>query len=60
MYFSILVINRGIMPFGQRKKIIEKARSKGKKGTKSGGASSLPEITSGMQVCSTINIINMF
>ncbi len=36
------------MPFGQRRKIIEKARSKGKRGK---GSSSGPEIVTGTQVC---------
>ena len=37
------------MPFGQRKKIIEKARSKGKKG-KSGSGNNGPDIATGTQV----------
>ena len=37
------------MPFGQRKKLIEKARSKGKKG-KSGSGNTSPEIVTGTQV----------
>ena len=35
------------MPFGQRKKIIEKVKAKGKKGKSGGG----PDIMAGMQVC---------
>ena len=37
------------MPFGQRKKIIEKARSKGMKG-KSGSGNNGPDIATGTQV----------
>ena len=42
---------RGIMPFAQRKKIVEKARSKGKKGKSGSGGSGSSEIVAGMQVC---------
>jgi E3 ubiquitin-protein ligase EDD1 len=56
-YFS-----RGIMPFGQRKKIVEKARSRGKKTKSSSSSSKTPPssfpsegsaggIVVGMQVC---------
>ena len=46
----VLLCFRGIMPFGQRKKIVEKARSKGKK-SKGGDKTNL-DITAGSQVSS--------
>ncbi|XP_074657055.1 E3 ubiquitin-protein ligase UBR5-like [Tubulanus polymorphus] len=40
----------GVMPFGQRKRIIEKARSRAKK-SKGGNSGGVQEIASGMTVC---------
>ncbi|XP_063307261.1 E3 ubiquitin-protein ligase UBR5 isoform X6 [Pelobates fuscus] len=41
----------GVVPFSQRKKMLEKARAKNKKPKSSGGISSMPNITVGTQVC---------
>ena len=44
---------RGVMPFGQRKKVVEKARSRGRRAAKnaaSGESRSSSEIVAGMQV----------
>ncbi|KAJ8386321.1 hypothetical protein AAFF_G00175170 [Aldrovandia affinis] len=41
----------GVMPFSQRKKMLEKARAKNKKPKSSTGISSIPNITVGTQVC---------
>uniref|UniRef100_H0VF27 HECT-type E3 ubiquitin transferase n=1 Tax=Cavia porcellus TaxID=10141 RepID=H0VF27_CAVPO len=42
---------RGVVPFSQRKKMLEKARAKNKKPKSSAGISSMPNITVGTQVC---------
>ncbi|XP_057195669.1 E3 ubiquitin-protein ligase UBR5 [Triplophysa rosa] len=41
----------GVVPFSQRKKMLEKARAKNKKPKSSAGMSSIPNITVGTQVC---------
>uniref|UniRef100_A0AAY5EXU1 E3 ubiquitin-protein ligase UBR5 n=1 Tax=Electrophorus electricus TaxID=8005 RepID=A0AAY5EXU1_ELEEL len=41
----------GVVPFSQRKKMLEKARAKNKKPKSSAGISSIPNITVGTQVC---------
>ncbi|XP_073728724.1 E3 ubiquitin-protein ligase UBR5 isoform X8 [Misgurnus anguillicaudatus] len=41
----------GVVPFSQRKKMLEKARAKNKKPKSTGGMSSIPNITVGTQVC---------
>ncbi|MXQ94451.1 hypothetical protein E5288_WYG022440 [Bos mutus] len=41
----------GVVPFSQRKKMLEKARAKNKKPKSSAGISSMPNITVGTQVC---------
>lgn len=41
---------RGVVPFSQRKKMLEKARAKNKKPKSSAGISSIPNITVGTQV----------
>ncbi|XP_072562057.1 E3 ubiquitin-protein ligase UBR5 isoform X7 [Paramormyrops kingsleyae] len=41
----------GVVPFNQRKKMLEKARAKNKKPKSSTGISSIPNITVGTQVC---------
>ncbi|ERE60414.1 E3 ubiquitin-protein ligase [Cricetulus griseus] len=41
----------GVVPFSQRKKMLEKARAKNKKPKSSAGLSSMPNITVGTQVC---------
>lgn len=41
---------RGVVPFSQRKKMLEKARAKNKKPKSSAGISSMPNITVGTQV----------
>ncbi|KAL4629964.1 E3 ubiquitin-protein ligase UBR5 isoform X5 [Arapaima gigas] len=41
----------GVVPFNQRKKMLEKARAKNKKPKSSAGISSIPNITVGTQVC---------
>ncbi|XP_043921583.1 E3 ubiquitin-protein ligase UBR5 [Protopterus annectens] len=41
----------GVVPFSQRKKMLEKARAKSKKPKSSTGISSMPNITVGTQVC---------
>ncbi|XP_053571897.1 E3 ubiquitin-protein ligase UBR5 [Bombina bombina] len=41
----------GVVPFSQRKKMLEKARAKNKKPKSNAGISSLPNITVGTQVC---------
>ncbi|XP_069477553.1 E3 ubiquitin-protein ligase UBR5 isoform X1 [Ambystoma mexicanum] len=41
----------GVVPFSQRKKMLEKARAKNKKPKSSTGISSMPNITVGTQVC---------
>uniref|UniRef100_A0A8C9R671 E3 ubiquitin-protein ligase UBR5 n=1 Tax=Scleropages formosus TaxID=113540 RepID=A0A8C9R671_SCLFO len=41
----------GVVPFNQRKKMLEKARAKTKKPKSSAGISSIPNITVGTQVC---------
>lgn len=43
-------ICRGVVPFSQRKKMLEKARAKNKKPKSSAGISSIPNITVGTQV----------
>ena len=47
---ALLFVDRGIMPFGQRKRNLEKTRSRGRK-SKSAEGKSTPEIISGTQVC---------
>ena len=44
------IYSRGIMPYGQRKKIIEKARLRGRK-NKGGDAKGASEIQTGQMVC---------
>lgn len=44
------VVCRGVVPFSQRKKMLEKARAKNKKPKSSAGMSSIPNITVGTQV----------
>jgi len=46
-------LHRGVVPFSQRKKMLEKARAKNKKPKSSAGISSIPNITVGTQVSST-------
>ncbi|XP_039593139.1 E3 ubiquitin-protein ligase UBR5 isoform X4 [Polypterus senegalus] len=41
----------GVVPFSQRKKMLEKARAKNKKAKSSAGISSMPNITVGTQIC---------
>uniref|UniRef100_UPI00398F2B03 E3 ubiquitin-protein ligase UBR5 isoform X3 n=1 Tax=Pristiophorus japonicus TaxID=55135 RepID=UPI00398F2B03 len=41
----------GVVPFSQRKKMLEKARAKNKKPKSNAGISSMPNITVGTQVC---------
>uniref|UniRef100_A0A8B9JAN1 E3 ubiquitin-protein ligase UBR5 n=1 Tax=Astyanax mexicanus TaxID=7994 RepID=A0A8B9JAN1_ASTMX len=41
----------GVVPFSQRKKMLEKARAKNKKPKSSAGIASIPNITVGTQVC---------
>lgn len=43
-------VYRGVVPFSQRKKMLEKARAKNKKPKSSAGISSIPNITVGTQV----------
>lgn len=44
------IVCRGVVPFSQRKKMLEKARAKNKKPKSSAGMSSIPNITVGTQV----------
>lgn len=46
----LLFLFRGVVPFSQRKKMLEKARAKNKKPKSSAGISSMPNITVGTQV----------
>lgn len=46
----MLCLFRGVVPFSQRKKMLEKARAKNKKPKSSAGISSMPNITVGTQV----------
>lgn len=46
----LLFLLRGVVPFSQRKKMLEKARAKNKKPKSSAGISSMPNITVGTQV----------
>lgn len=50
VYVLICCFLRGVVPFSQRKKMLEKARAKNKKPKSSAGISSVPNITVGTQV----------
>lgn len=50
VFFFFPPISRGVVPFSQRKKMLEKARAKNKKPKSSAGISSIPNITVGTQV----------
>lgn len=47
---TLASVCRGVVPFSQRKKMLEKARAKNKKPKSSAGISSIPNITVGTQV----------
>lgn len=49
-HFTDCIVCRGVVPFSQRKKMLEKARAKNKKPKSSAGMSSIPNITVGTQV----------
>lgn len=51
LYLTLFcLLLRGVVPFSQRKKMLEKARAKNKKPKSSAGISSIPNITVGTQV----------
>lgn len=50
LHATACIVCRGVVPFSQRKKMLEKARAKNKKPKSSAGMSSIPNITVGTQV----------
>lgn len=55
LHVTACIVCRGVVPFSQRKKMLEKARAKNKKPKSSAGMSSIPNITVGTQVRQNIS-----
>lgn len=60
LHATACIVCRGVVPFSQRKKMLEKARAKNKKPKSSAGMSSIPNITVGTQVRKNLKMLPVY